>query len=153
MPSVKIHRVSKNGGIKALGTRSKDVSGVGVFVGHDRSSGKYPKGQSVAQVGSWNARGTDRIPARNYLKKLVEQYREKYKKALAALAKNFLLGRFDKDKANRNLATRGVRELKLVINEFDTPPNAPSTIRRKGFDNPLIHTKKFLKSIIWKPAE
>ncbi len=154
MPSVKIKRTSKNGGIKGLGIASKHLDKVGVFCGHDRTSGRYPKnGPAVAQVGRWNAKGTDKIPARDYLGKLVQQYRKKYKRAMAALAKNMLLGRLDKGKANRNMGLRGVKEFKEIIVAWKTPPNAKSTEKKKGFNNPLIHTKRLLRSVMWKASD
>lgn len=40
-----------------------------------------------------------------------------------------------------------ITSYKLTILEFDTPPNAPLTIKNKGFDDPLIHTGKLVRSI------
>ncbi len=137
-----------------MGIRSKHLDHVGVFVGHDRSSGRYPDGgPAVAQVGRWNAKGTDKIPSRDYLAELVKMYRKKYKKAMAALSKNMLLGRLDKNKANRNMGIRGVREFKAVVRAWRVPGNALSTIKKKGFDDPLIHTKRLLRSVMWKASD
>ncbi len=38
-------------------------------------------------------------------------------------------------------------QLQLEIRDLKTPPNAPSTIRRKGFDDPLIETGHMLNSV------
>ena len=151
MPSVKVKRTSKHGGIAGLKVQSKRLDGIGVLVGHDRSSGRYPnKGPSVASVGRWNSKGTDKIPKRDYLNKMVKVYAKKYRKVMGAMSKNFLLGRLGKSKANRNMGIRGIRELKAVLLGWKIPGNAPSTIARKGFNDPLIHTRRLLKSVMWK---
>jgi len=152
LPSVKLKRTSKNGGIAGLKIRSGKLNGIGVYVGHDGSSGKYPgkNGPSVASVGKWNSEGTDRIPKRDYLAALVKQYAKKYRKVMGAMSKNFLAGRLDRAKANRNMGIRGVREFKAIITAWRLPRNAASTIQRKGFDDPLIHTKRLLRSVMWK---
>ena len=40
-----------------------------------------------------------------------------------------------------------VETLKKTITEWSEPPNAPSTVARKGFDDPLIETRKLVDSI------
>ena len=39
------------------------------------------------------------------------------------------------------------RDMKLVITEFSSPANAPFTIAKKGFDNPLIETGHMRDSV------
>ena len=38
---------------------------------------------------------------------------------------------------------------RLFIESFSRPRNAPTTIKKKGFDNPLIHTEKLVNSIFF----
>lgn len=48
------------------------------------------------------------------------------------------------------LATVGqqmVSDIQASIVGFSSPPNAPSTIRQKGYNNPLLHTRHMLRSV------
>jgi len=73
-----------------------------------------------------------------------------YTQVMKALAKNIILGDFSSEKARRNLGIRSVRDLQQVIEDFSQPPNAAYTIAKKGFNNPLIHTRHLKKNIRWK---
>ncbi len=70
---------------------------------------------------------------------------------MGALMANMLRGRLSVAKAQRNAGARTVKNLKRIIIEWRTPRNAPLTIRRKGFDDPLIHTRRLVRTIGWKP--
>jgi hypothetical protein len=41
-------------------------------------------------------------------------------------------------------------DIKKTIKDMKEPGNAPSTIAKKGFDDPLIETRKLWASIKWK---
>lgn len=43
-----------------------------------------------------------------------------------------------------------VRDMQLVITEFSSPANAPFTVAKKGFDNPLIETGHMRDSVDFK---
>ncbi len=43
-----------------------------------------------------------------------------------------------------------VNELKKAIEDWSTPPNAPSTVAEKGFNDPLIKTETMKNSVEYK---
>lgn len=51
------------------------------------------------------------------------------------------------DKFETVLIEKLLSNYKKIIIEFDTPGNAPLTIAKKGFNDPLIETKEFLKAV------
>jgi hypothetical protein len=104
----------------------------------------------VPSVAHWNSVGTATIPARHFFGKTLKDNLGPYKKAVGAIVRLVLRGDVGVDKARRNLGIRGVRDAKKAVDAFSTPPNAPSTIAKKGFDNPLIHTKKMRDAIGWR---
>jgi hypothetical protein len=104
----------------------------------------------VPSVAHWNHFGTATIPKRPFLNAFMDKYRKQYRKSMSALVKNILRGRLGPDKAERNIGIRAVRDMKKIVEGWKYPPNAPATIARKGFNDPLIHTRHLLRNIKWK---
>ncbi len=53
-------------------------------------------------------------------------------------------------KVLKQVGEKQEKVIKKLIEDKSTPPNATSTIKAKGFNDPLIHTKKMLESVKWK---
>ena len=53
----------------------------------------------------------------------------------------------------KRLATRIIRDTQTTINELMYPPNSPSTIRRKGFNNPLVDTGTMRDTMTWREVK
>jgi len=111
----------------------------------------YDDGTPVADVAFWNEFGTDTgIPARPALRTAVADSKKELRKVGRLNATKIVAGQLRFDAGMRQLA-RIVRDaMKLSILEWSTPPNAPSTIKRKGFDDPLIDTGLYHDSIDFK---
>lgn len=54
------------------------------------------------------------------------------------------LGQYMADEAIRDIAELVKKELHEAVNSSPPPPNAPSTVRRKGFNDPFKETGGFL---------
>ena len=96
------------------------------FLGRER----YPDGPLVAQVALTQERGTDTIPARPFMSASADLY-----------AQGQVSGTPDE------VGEEAVRIMQDVIEVWTSPPNAPLTIQRKGFDNPLIHTRRMKNAV------
>ena len=107
----------------------------------------YPDGTPVATVAAvqeWGAPSKG-IPPRPFFRKVIKG--EDAKTWGPTL--NALLKQTDMDAA-RALDTLGqviVGQIKQSIKDTRSPPNAPSTIARKGFNKPLIDTAVMLNSV------
>ena len=110
----------------------------------------YPDGTRVIDVASWNEFGTSRIPSRPALRRAIRRAAPELASLGARQARDMLHGRLRFDVAARRMARILVDEMKQQIISFRTPPNAPSTIARKGFNNPLIDTRTYLNAISFK---
>ncbi len=106
-----------------------------------------PDGTSVALVAALNEFGTGTIPPRPFFRTMIAEHASEWPINLAVALK----------KTNYNAAASlglvGLRirdQLRKSIRDLKTPPNAPSTIARKGFDDPLIDTSTMLKSATLK---
>lgn len=155
MARVNIKRTKHKGGLLGLKKRMKTVSVV-INTGIDRKAGNYPNsGPSVIDVAVRVSEGTSKIPPRNYFEKAYQDYylngvggynlTKRYAKAAIDVA----LGGSKADKVIREIGDLSVWLMRNLVIEWTLPPNALKTIRRKGFNDPLIHTKRMLGKIKW----
>ena len=130
---------------RSAARRSKVVE-VGFF-----ESARYSDGTPVAAVAAWNEFGTERnggqhVPERPFFRNaLVGADRD--------LLPIFKAGIDPKDMALDDRTARLIGEvmktrIQQSITTLRTPPNAPSTIRRKGSSNPLIGETKTLEQSV-----
>jgi hypothetical protein len=117
---------------------------VGFLEGAAYPEDESGKSLSVATVAFWDEFGTKNSPPRPYFRRMVAKESPNWGRKLAAVARH----------ANYNVKTtltlmgEGIKDqLVTSINEFSDPPNAPSTIAKKGFDKPLIHTALMIRSV------
>jgi len=141
------------GGFGGIALRMKNDR-KNVAVGVLKGAGSYPSGgPSIASVAHWNSEGTDRIPSRPFIKQTLAKKKQLYIRMLAIITRLTLQGSVGAGRARRNLGIRGELDVKQTIKSLKTPRNADSTIARKGFDDPLIHTKKLLNVISWQEED
>lgn len=87
---------------------------------------------------------TVRIPARPFFRNGIAKYSKEWPGLIARKLKQF-----DYD-AQRTLEAVGdvvIGEFKQSIKDTNEPPLAPSTVRAKGFDKPLIDTAVMINSV------
>lgn len=96
---------------------------------------KDPTGMPNAQKAFWNEFGTVRIPARPAFRTTIAQQSPTWGRKLgkAVVAMNY-----DGQKALALLGQSMRDDLESSIAQWSTPPNAPSTVHRKGFNKPLV---------------
>jgi len=98
----------------------------------------------VAQVAFWNEFGTSRIPARPFFRTMIRTKSSGWGPKLANVLKST-----DYD-GGRSMALMGQEiqgQLQERINQGFPPPNAPSTVAKKGFDHPLIDKAVMLRAV------
>lgn len=114
---------------------------VGFFEGE-----KYPDGKSVAEVAAFNEFGGGHTPPRPFMRTLVQNHRKIWRKIL----QDELPKEDDAHTALATLAEYMVDDLKDYIKIWTYPPNAPSTIAKKGFNDPLVDTGRMMDSVDWR---
>ena len=72
--------------------------------------------------------------------KIAEAGRDIVKQEVAQMILN------GKDNALKKVALKGAEILKETIEDIKSPGNKESTIKKKGFDNPMVDTGKFKKA-------
>lgn len=92
---------------------------------------------SVAQVAFWNEFGTSRAPSRPFFRTTIAQESKRWGETLALGLK---YRNYDGEQALRDVGQVMRDDVEASIQRWSTPGNASSTIARKGFDDPLVHT-------------
>lgn len=114
---------------------------VGIFAGENGAD------TDTVNIAFYNEYGTDTIPARPFIASGIDGNRAWLKKELGKAIKAHVEFKMP---LLSNLAKVGMvlaGRVKSTGENWTTPPNAPSTIRRKGFNDPLKDTGKMLNSI------
>ena len=111
------------------------------------SGATYPDGTSVAQVAFWNEFGTSRAPSRPFFRTMIAKESEGWPELLgkAAVSTGY--------NTRQTLGLIGEKindDLKSSIVGWQDPPNAPSTIAKKGFNKPLVDTGDMLRSTTYQ---
>ena len=115
---------------------------------HFLRGGRFVKA-SQSNFPSTHAHGayTITIPPRPFFRTMIK---ERAKTWPAAIEANLKATAYD---AAKTLALMGEiikGQLQQAIQDFRVPGNAPSTIRKKGFDKPLVHTRVMWRSVDFK---
>lgn len=126
-----------------------------VFVGWLRSSGVYKAkgkakgGMRLAQIAAIMEFGTKdgRVPERAALRSMLAQNRDAIKKLCAKLILQIVGGKMDQKKALGVLGQFLVDKTRATIAQGLPPPNAASTVRRKGSNKPLIDTGQLIGAV------
>lgn len=130
---------------------------------------KVQNGKESVELGSiaiWNEYGTKKIPPRPAFRMGLEAAMNTRKPNIEAFMKNLanmvLSGQMkvrqgELDQRLKVLLTgigqSAVKETKDIIKAGSTTPNAPSTVRRKGFNHPLYHKGLLLENVAYEVVE
>ena len=114
----------------------------------------YPASETSSAIvmrAIWNHFGTSRgIPSRPFLRNAIRGNRNKYKRQLQIAAKSLVVGLSTTRDVLAKLGIQAVGDIQREITNLRTPPNAPSTIRKKGSSNPLIDTGEMRQSTTYE---
>lgn len=107
---------------------------------------KYDDGTQVAAVAAFNEYGvpSHNQPPRPFFRSMIQAHNGQWGPMLGKLLKR---NDYDGALALGLLGEELINELQDSIRSGSYPPLAPSTVRRKGFDTPLIDTAVMWRSI------
>lgn len=130
-----------------------------VFVGFQAGKGTAKKrtkgkieesGLDILTVAVWNEFGTSRIPARPFISQTWEKGRDKIMKFTQQVVKQVIDGKADVKTATNMLGTKVKSMIQSTIRNGEFVPNAPSTVKKKGSDKPLIDTGTMRQSVTYE---
>ena len=112
-------------------------------------SATYPDGTPVAMVAFWNEYGTKTSPVRAFFRTTVSDQKKNW-----VLSVQNLMKMHDDPKKVMGLIGEHMRgQIVQSINTWTDPPNAPYTVRMKGFNAPLRDTGQLMRSISFEVGE
>lgn len=113
---------------------------------------KYPDGTQVAQVGYIQEFGAAeaKIPPRPFFRAVINEGKQTWPSILAAGVEHY---QGDVKSALALLGEQIVGELSQSVRDWSSPPNAPATIARKGFNKPLIDTGQMANSFSYEVTD
>ena len=117
-----------------------------VQVGFQAGEKTYEDGTDLVDVAAYNEYGTSDTPARPFMKQSFENHEDELQKACDRVNQTLNRG----GTAEAGLKELGVFVKGLVQDEIvdgGFEPNAPSTIKKKGSDQPLIDTGTMRQSV------
>lgn len=104
----------------------------------------YPDGTPVAAVAAFNNYGTRNAPPRPFFSNMVD---EKSPIWPQAVGENLKATDYDAFATLQRMGEGIAGDLRQSIKDTNDPPLAPSTVKRKGFDKPLVDTGHMLQSV------
>jgi hypothetical protein len=119
-------------------------NGKAVKVGFLENASYPDSGLPVAQVAFWDEFGTSKTPARPFMRTTIANKKGGWGPALAKIAK---ATNYDAAKTMTQMGGAIQGQFQHAINEWSDPPNAESTVARKGFNKPLIDTAHMIKHV------
>jgi hypothetical protein len=126
--------------------REKPKIAVGVFESEGGLSAG--KGTTVVDIAIWNEFGTADIPARSFLRGWFDENEETAKTALMRFLQGYLEKKYQtKEQALDAFGAWLQGQIQARIAKGIPPPNAPSTIAKKGSSKPLIDSGQLRSSI------
>lgn len=109
----------------------------------------YPDGTPVAMVAFWNEYGTKTSPVRAFFRTTVSDQKKNW-----VLSVQNLMKMHDDPKKVMGLIGEHMRgQIVQSINTWTDPPNAPYTVRMKGFNKPLVDQGIMMRSISFEVNE
>ena len=104
-------------------------------------------GIPVAEYGLANEYGTDRIPARPFIGSTVDEQQGLWLDTVAKKAPDICTWKVSINTVVDTLGKKIKVAIKDQIKFISIPKNAPETVEKKGFDDPLIDTGLMLNTI------
>jgi hypothetical protein len=138
-----------SGGAKleaALRTLAAKVASPGTLRVGVLEKSRYPDGTPVAMIAAIQDFGAPAagIPPRPFMRNAIAEHKAEWPKALGDLLKD---NDYQTKPALEKFGQGVAGQIRQSIIDTNQPPLKPATIRRKGFEKPLVDTGQLLASI------
>lgn len=144
--------IDKDLGWTAMRRRVAEIEASHVRVGIvGDAANESDGGLTVAEYGAVNEFGTDdgHVPARPFLRPTFDDQREQLVEMGKKLIGAVIDGKMRTEQALGILGASLASAVKRRITSNVPPPNAPSTVAKKGSSKTLIDTGRLLNAITW----
>jgi hypothetical protein len=121
---------------------------------------KYPDGTPVAMVAAIHNFGAPSrgIPPRPFFTNMITQHSAEWPDDIKSqlfnvVGRNYHIQRSDIVTVMNRMGALIKGQIQQSIRDTNAPPLAPATVRRKGFDKPLIETSHMINSVAFEYEE
>lgn len=118
-----------------------------VRVGFQQGQAFSEEGVDMVDIAAWNEVGNAHTPARPFLRKSVDENETMINNFCQQQLRELTEGRISSQSVLSRIGAMQVGLVQEKITDGDYVPNAPSTIRKKGSDKPLIDTGRMRQSV------
>ena len=108
------------------------------------------EGTDMLLIAAANEFGTNRIPARPFIRGAFDEHQSDLRKMAERLWSQVMEGRMGFNRALGLLGEYHEGQVKRYMTALDAPANAPSTVLQKGSSNPLIDEGRLRNSVRWE---
>lgn len=123
------------------------LDGMEVVAGMLKDSGKASNGASYVDIATWNEYGTRRIPSRPFIRISADTNRQAWAK-MAQQCVNDVIDGDSPAEAAKVVGHRMVEDIRKVFGDTSKlKANAPSTIKKKGRNEPLVDSGEMRKRV------
>ena len=126
--------------------------GMEVVAGMLRDSGKASNGASYVDIATWNEYGTERIPSRPFIRISADTNKAAWEKLAQQCVNNVIDGGSPRDAA-QVVGHRMVEDIRKVFGSSELKANAPSTIKKKGRNEPLVDSGEMRRRVNFRIEE
>lgn len=95
----------------------------------------------------WNDGGTENIPERPFVSEFADRHEGDIDDASADAVRAIVLRKRAPGAALKSMGDDLAKQMQQDAQDWTTPPNAPSTVAKKGFDDPLFETGEMIADI------
>ena len=126
--------------------------GMEVVAGMLKDSGKAENGASYVEIATWNEYGTGHIPSRPFIRISADTNKQAWAKLAQQCVNNVIDGDSPRDAA-QVVGHRMVEDIRKVFGSSELKANAPSTIARKGRNEPLVDSGEMRRRVNFRIEE
>ena len=120
--------------------------GMEVVAGMLRDSGKASNGASYVDIATWNEYGTGHIPSRPFIRISADTNKAAWEKMAQQCVNGVIDGDSPRDAA-QVVGHRMVEDIRKVFGSSELKANAPSTVKKKGRNEPLVDSGEMRRRV------
>ena len=126
--------------------------GMEVVAGMLKDSGKAENGASYVDIATWNEYVTGRIPSRPFIRISADTNKAAWGRLAQQCVNNVIDGDNPRDAA-QVVGHRMVEDIRKVFGSSELKANAPSTVKKKGRNEPLVDSGEMRRRVNFRIEE
>lgn len=133
--------IDKDLGFNRIMRSLEDLDGTEIDAGILQNAGNDSRGTPFVDIALYNEFGTYRIPARPAVRLASDEHQQDWSNTIESEVNSIIGGGGNKSRMCKRVGKQMVKDIQSIFGDTSKlAPNAQSTIRRKGRNEPLVDT-------------